>query len=116
MESVFHLSAWNAPVLEGARAGSQASLCSTGGTASGIGGDSGAYFTGLHHSPSRIEILVSFYRHPPEITVNSFLSAARLFSLPWPGFLTGVPDAGERLQGQGETAKRSRNWPGPCRR
>src|SRR6267378_2790539 len=35
----------------------------------------------LHHSPRRIEILTSFYKHPVEITLNSILSAAITYSL-----------------------------------
>ena len=35
----------------------------------------------LHHSPRRIEILTSFYKHPVEITLNSILSAAITFAL-----------------------------------
>ncbi len=38
-------------------------------------------FHQIHHSPSRIEILTSFYKHPVEITVGAFLSAAILFPL-----------------------------------
>src|SRR5262245_25172778 len=30
----------------------------------------------LHHSPRRIEIVTSFYKHPVEIALNSILSAA----------------------------------------
>ena len=29
----------------------------------------------LHHSPRRIEVLASFYKHPVEITINSLISA-----------------------------------------
>ena len=29
----------------------------------------------LHHSPRRIEVLASFYKHPVEITINSIISA-----------------------------------------
>jgi sterol desaturase/sphingolipid hydroxylase (fatty acid hydroxylase superfamily) len=36
-------------------------------------------FHQIHHSPSRIEILTSFYKHPIEIFANSFLMAAVLF-------------------------------------
>ncbi len=36
-------------------------------------------FHQIHHSPSRIEILTSFYKHPIEILANSLLSAAILF-------------------------------------
>lgn len=35
----------------------------------------------LHHSPRRIEILTSFYKHPVEIVLNSILSAAITYSL-----------------------------------
>jgi len=35
----------------------------------------------LHHSPQRIEILTSFYKHPVEITLNSILSAAITYTL-----------------------------------
>ena len=35
----------------------------------------------LHHSPRRIEIITSFYKHPVEITLNSLLSAAITFAL-----------------------------------
>ena len=38
-------------------------------------------FHQIHHSPSRIEILTSFYKHPAEIAVGAFLSAAILFPL-----------------------------------
>jgi sterol desaturase/sphingolipid hydroxylase (fatty acid hydroxylase superfamily) len=35
----------------------------------------------LHHSPRRIEILTSFYKHPVEITLNSILSASIVYLL-----------------------------------
>lgn len=35
----------------------------------------------LHHSPARIEILTSFYKHPVEIMLNSMLSAAIVYPL-----------------------------------
>lgn len=35
----------------------------------------------LHHSPVRIEIITSFYKHPLEILVNGFLSAFILYVL-----------------------------------
>lgn len=35
----------------------------------------------LHHSPVRIEILTSFYKHPLEILINGFLSAFILYVL-----------------------------------
>jgi sterol desaturase/sphingolipid hydroxylase (fatty acid hydroxylase superfamily) len=36
-------------------------------------------FHQVHHSASRIEVLTSFYKHPVEILVNSFLTAVILF-------------------------------------
>jgi sterol desaturase/sphingolipid hydroxylase (fatty acid hydroxylase superfamily) len=38
-------------------------------------------FHQIHHSPSRIEVLTSFYKHPVEILFNSALSAIVLFPL-----------------------------------
>ncbi len=35
----------------------------------------------LHHSPRRIEILTSFYKHPVEIAINSVLSSLIVYSL-----------------------------------
>ena len=35
----------------------------------------------LHHSPRRIEIITSFYKHPVEITLNSILSSVITFAL-----------------------------------
>lgn len=35
----------------------------------------------VHHSAQRIELLTSFYKHPIEIALNSFLSAAILYLL-----------------------------------
>ncbi len=35
----------------------------------------------LHHSPRRIEVLTSFYKHPVEVFLNSLLSSALVFPL-----------------------------------
>ena len=35
----------------------------------------------LHHSPRRLEIVTSFYKHPVEIMLNSFLSSAIVYAL-----------------------------------
>jgi sterol desaturase/sphingolipid hydroxylase (fatty acid hydroxylase superfamily) len=35
----------------------------------------------LHHSPARIEVFTSFYKHPVEITLNSLLSSAIAYPL-----------------------------------
>jgi sterol desaturase/sphingolipid hydroxylase (fatty acid hydroxylase superfamily) len=38
-------------------------------------------FHQVHHSPQRIEIITSFYKHPLEIVVNGVLSSAILYLL-----------------------------------
>jgi sterol desaturase/sphingolipid hydroxylase (fatty acid hydroxylase superfamily) len=38
-------------------------------------------FHQVHHSPARIEVLTSFYKHPLEILVNTIISALVLFPL-----------------------------------
>jgi sterol desaturase/sphingolipid hydroxylase (fatty acid hydroxylase superfamily) len=35
----------------------------------------------IHHSPSRIEILTAFYKHPGEIAINSMIASALMFTL-----------------------------------
>lgn len=35
----------------------------------------------LHHSPQRIEVLASFYKHPVEILINSWISAVLVYGL-----------------------------------
>lgn len=35
----------------------------------------------VHHSPSRIELLTAFYKHPIEIAVDSMISSALMFSV-----------------------------------
>lgn len=35
----------------------------------------------LHHSPQRMEVLMSFYKHPVEITLNSLISSSIAFPL-----------------------------------
>jgi len=42
------------------------------------------WFHQVHHSPARIEILTSYYKHPVEILANSWLSTAILY------FVVGV--------------------------
>lgn len=39
------------------------------------------YLHQLHHSPVRIEVITSFYKHPLEILINGFLSAFVLYVL-----------------------------------
>ncbi len=38
-------------------------------------------FHQVHHSPQRIEVITSFYKHPAEIVFNSMLSSAILYML-----------------------------------
>lgn len=38
-------------------------------------------FHQIHHSPSRIEILTAFYKHPVEIAADSMISSALMFLL-----------------------------------
>jgi sterol desaturase/sphingolipid hydroxylase (fatty acid hydroxylase superfamily) len=79
--SVFHLARWNAPPLEG--------------LAGWFVGTFFFYwwhvirhkqgfwlvFHQIHHSPSRIEVATSFYKHPIEILSDSILSALVLYPL-----------------------------------
>ncbi|MGI9493015.1 MAG: sterol desaturase family protein [Geminicoccaceae bacterium] len=37
------------------------------------------HFHQVHHSPQRIEVITSFYKHPSEIVANSLLSSAILY-------------------------------------
>ena len=79
--SLFKLAAWNAPFLEGF-----------------VGWFIGTFFFywwhvirhrpgfwvvfhQIHHSPSRIEIATSFYKHPVEIFIDALLSAIVLYPL-----------------------------------
>ncbi len=39
------------------------------------------YLHQLHHSPARIEVITSFYKHPLEILVNGLLTSAILYIL-----------------------------------
>lgn len=46
----------------------------------------------VHHSPSRLEILTTFYKHPVEIVLNGLLTSALLYFLMGlePAIVTGV--------------------------
>ena len=54
----------------------------------------------VHHSPQRLEILTSFYKHPIEIAINAVLSSAILYGLvgvtpaagAWAVAITGVAE------------------------
>ena len=47
-------------------------------------------FHQIHHSASRIEILTSFYKHPVEIFINSFITAIILFPILGASLLAGL--------------------------
>jgi sterol desaturase/sphingolipid hydroxylase (fatty acid hydroxylase superfamily) len=58
------------------------------------------WFHQLHHSPQRIEVVTSFYKHPAELIANGLLSSAILYALvglgaaaaTWAVLLTGVAE------------------------
>lgn len=80
-ESLLHLSVWNAPIVEGLTAWFAGTFVFYWWHRLRHFGKFWQIFHQVHHSPSRIEILTSFYKHPIEILVNSFLSGAILFPL-----------------------------------
>ena len=47
------------------------------------------FFHQVHHSPQRLEVITSFYKHPGEMVVNSVIGAALVYSL-----LGLTPEAG----------------------
>ena len=47
------------------------------------------HFHQIHHSPARLEVITSFYKHPLEMTVNSILGSVLVF-----GLLGLTPEAG----------------------
>jgi sterol desaturase/sphingolipid hydroxylase (fatty acid hydroxylase superfamily) len=49
------------------------------------------WFHQVHHSPQRIEIITSFYKHPVEIVVNGILSSAIVY------FVVGLDPAGASI-------------------
>lgn len=80
-ESLFHFSNWNFPLLEGAVGWFIGTLVFYWWHRLRHCRGFWQVFHQVHHSPSRIEILTSFYKHPVEIAFNSFLTAAILFPL-----------------------------------
>ena len=39
------------------------------------------FFHQIHHSPQRLEVITSFYKHPIEMTVNSLIGSALVYAL-----------------------------------
>jgi len=58
------------------------------------------WFHQVHHSPQRIEIITSFYKHPMEIAVNGVLSSAILYL--GLGLTPGAAAGAVALSGLGE--------------
>lgn len=74
-ESLFHLFTWGAPFFEGYVGWFVGTLAFYWWHRLRHTRGFWQVFHQVHHSPSRIEVLTSFYKHPIEIITNSFLSA-----------------------------------------
>jgi sterol desaturase/sphingolipid hydroxylase (fatty acid hydroxylase superfamily) len=75
-------------------------------------------FHQIHHSPSRIEVVTSFYKHPIEILCDAILSAVILYPVMgcsplgafWYNFFAGT---GEYMwRGEGVRARKKMQKPG----
>jgi sterol desaturase/sphingolipid hydroxylase (fatty acid hydroxylase superfamily) len=77
--SIFSLSSWNIPALEGFAGWFIGTFIFYWWHRLRHAKGFWRVFHQVHHSPSRIEVLTSFYKHPVEILANSFLSAFILF-------------------------------------
>jgi sterol desaturase/sphingolipid hydroxylase (fatty acid hydroxylase superfamily) len=88
--SLFQLASWQSPMLEGFAAWFAGTFVFYWWHRLRHWGPLWRIFHQVHHSPARIEVLTSFYKHPLEIAVNSLLSAALLFPLLGCSLLAGV--------------------------
>ena len=79
--SIFRLSAWGLPVAEGFTAWLVGTFVFYWWHRVRHRDGFWLVFHQIHHSPSRIEALTSFYKHPVEIFCDSFLSALVLYPL-----------------------------------
>ena len=79
--SVFRLAGWNAPVAEGLTAWFVGTFVFYWWHRLRHRDGFWLLFHQIHHSPSRIEALTSFYKHPLEILTDSFVSAIVLYPL-----------------------------------
>ena len=77
--SIFSLSSWDAPILEGFFGWFVGTLIFYWWHRLRHVKGFWRVFHQIHHSPARIEVLTSFYKHPIEILTNSLLSAFILF-------------------------------------
>ena len=79
--SVFHLAAWNVPIVEGLAGWFVGTLFFYWWHVLRHKKGFWLLFHQIHHSPSRIEIVTSFYKHPLEILSDALLSALVLYPL-----------------------------------
>jgi len=79
--SLFHLSTWDTPVVEGAVAWFVGTFFFYWWHVLRHQNGLWLLFHQVHHSPARIEAVTSFYKHPIEILSDSFLSALVLYPL-----------------------------------
>jgi sterol desaturase/sphingolipid hydroxylase (fatty acid hydroxylase superfamily) len=79
--SLFHLAEWNEPVLEGGAAWFVGTFVFYWWHRLRHWRAFWRVFHQVHHSPSRIEIVTSFYKHPIEIAADSVLSIVMLYAL-----------------------------------
>lgn len=79
--SLFELSAWRAPILEGFVAWFVGTFFFYWWHRLRHADGFWRVFHQIHHSPARIEVLTSFYKHPLEILSDAILSALVLYPL-----------------------------------
>jgi len=79
--SLFHLRTWHAPLAEGFTAWFVGTFLFYWWHRLRHQNGFWLLFHQLHHSPSRIEVLTSFYKHPVEIFADAVLSALILYPL-----------------------------------
>jgi sterol desaturase/sphingolipid hydroxylase (fatty acid hydroxylase superfamily) len=79
--SLLHLSHWHAPVLEGLAAWLVGTFFFYWWHRLRHANGFWRVFHQVHHSPSRIEVATSFYKHPVEILADSLLAAVVLYPL-----------------------------------
>lgn len=79
--ALFDLASWQAPVAEGFVGWFVGTFAFYWWHRLRHAGGFWRVFHQIHHSPARIEILTSFYKHPVEILANATLTAAILYPL-----------------------------------
>ena len=79
--SLFRLSAWDMPIVEGITGWFVGTFVFYWWHRLRHKNGLWKIFHQIHHSPARIEVLTSFYKHPVEIAFNSTLTAVILFPI-----------------------------------